>query len=118
VTEADPEGQELRTRLWRWAGFALGVLAAVLLAGLFAGGGLATAGVLTTSGPGDGIGVFLLAAAFGVGLTQFFWVVPIGGAALFFPRARGFALGLVVGAVVVFLLNAACFGVVMNGLSY
>lgn len=57
----------------------------------------------------------LPAAVFAVGLTQALWIIPIGIWAHLHGR-RSFVHGLVIGASVVLLLNAACFGLVFAAL--
>jgi len=57
-----------------------------------------------------------LIAFFGIGLAQLFYVVPL----LLWARARGERAtmkGIWIAASVTFLLNAACFGVLLSGVS-
>ena len=57
---------------------------------------------------------FALLAFFGIGIAQFFYVVPL----LLWARATGeraTAKGIWIAAAVTFLLNAACFGLILAG---
>ena len=61
------------------------------------------------------IPLFLPAVVF-IGITQLLWMVP----AMLFARSRGcsadFLKGMGLNAVIVFLLNAACFGLLAAGM--
>src|SRR5690242_9722826 len=65
--------------------------------------------------PGFGmLGELALTAFFGIGIAQFVYVVPL----LLWARATGERAtikGIWIAAAVTFLLNAACFGVILSG---
>ena len=118
MNDPDLEVEAARLRLWTWAGFAIGVAAALVMAGLLVVGGVTTAGSISaTFGAWETISTVLVGGAMFVGLTQLLWIVPFSVVAFLNRATRGLALGLLAGAAVVFLLNAACFGVVMASLS-
>lgn len=52
-----------------------------------------------------------IAAVFFVGVLQFVYMVPIAGVFLYFGRKRA-AIGLIPVTALVFLLNAACWGLI------
>jgi hypothetical protein len=83
---------------------ALGHVIPALPLGLFS--------VLTRGNGGAALGIFY----FGIGITQLIYVVP----AVIYFRRNGkplIAKGVIIGASITFLLNAACFGVLFAVLS-
>lgn len=74
-------------------------------------------------GVGKGIGILALlhlllivypVAYFGIGIVQLLYVIP---AAIYFRKQTGVMQGILIGAGITFLLNAACFGLVLNSFS-
>jgi hypothetical protein len=63
-----------------------------------------------------GIGLHLLQfiflpSAIVIGITQLVYIIP---AILIFRRRKGIVQGLLIAAALTFLLNAACFGIVLS----
>lgn len=76
-----------------------------------------------TSGIGKGIGILALlhlilivypTAYFAIGLVQLLYVIP---ALIYFRKRTPVLQGILIGAGITFLLNAACFGIVFASLS-
>ena len=85
--------------------------AAFLLTGLLGGGGLISGlfamDVVSAVGAGNSLlFVLLTATVFGIGLVQWLWLAPLAVAA--YRRRPAFALGLVIGGVVIAMLNGTC----------
>ena len=109
--DEDAERRRLR-RLWValfFPGLGLPLLGAALVLVLFFSD-------LNGSFLPDAIGGALLSFVMGYGCAQLVWVAPLAIASALWRPTRGLALGVVVGAALVFLLQAACYGLVISSL--
>lgn len=60
------------------------------------------------------LGAFLAFGSFGIGVTQILWIAPM---AYFFRHQKRTVQGLLIGAGLVFLLNGACFAILLTSAS-